>query len=90
MNFRQEPQDMPRSPGAGVEQGRSHSEGAERSVGGHTALALWDAAHAYALSAGMDDPEAFADDYAGLIEDLLRGPRYPDTPLPTPAEHVAY
>ncbi|MBF0816281.1 hypothetical protein E4U02_07645 [Microbacterium paludicola] len=53
-----------------------------------TADRAWDQAHAYAVAAGIDQAQAFADDYAFLIDDLVHETRYPDVPLPTPAEHV--
>jgi hypothetical protein len=48
----------------------------------------WEHAHAYAISAGGADPEQFADDYTSMLEDFQYENRYPDVPLPTPAEFI--
>lgn len=53
-----------------------------------TAERAWEQAHAYAVGAGINPAEAFADDYALMIDDLVHEPHYPDRLLPTPAEHL--
>lgn len=61
----------------------------ERGATGRTAAdGAWASALAYAQEAGVSDPEAFADDYAAMIEGQRYEIRYPDEPLPTPAEFV--
>lgn len=48
----------------------------------------WEDAHAHAVSAGVADPDQFANDYTSMLEDSQYENRYPDVPLPTPAEFI--
>ncbi|MER7798508.1 hypothetical protein [Microbacterium sediminis] len=48
----------------------------------------WEKAHDYAVTAGVDEPDAFAADYAQMVDDLANEPRYPDLPLPAPADFL--
>ncbi|KJL49549.1 hypothetical protein RS84_00023 [Microbacterium hydrocarbonoxydans] len=66
-----------------------HLESGDRPATGRTATdRAWADALAYAQQAGTSDPEAFADDYAAMIEDRRYETRSLDEPLPTPAEFV--
>jgi len=48
----------------------------------------WGDAHAHAVGSGAADPEQFANDYTSMLEDAQYENRYPDVPLPTPAEFI--
>lgn len=58
------------------------------SVGRREPRDVWGDAHTHAVSAGWPDPEQFANDYTSMLEDSQYENRYPDVPLPTPAEFI--
>lgn len=88
MNTTQQPQSAAREPN-GTEGDQSSPEAATALTTPHTAVGRqWLEAHAYAVVSGISEPEAFADDYASMIDEARHETRYPDAPLPTPAEFV--
>ena len=88
MNATQQPQSAPGEPN-GTQDGQSSPEVDTALTAPHTAVGRqWLEAHAYAVVSGIDEPEAFADDYASMIDEARHETRYPDRPLPTPAEFV--
>lgn len=88
MSSHEKPATAPSAPDSISGHPDAQGGGESRGEGRTAAEAAWSRAHAHALSEGIDNPEAFADDYAAMIDERQHETRYPDEPPPSPADFL--